>query len=312
MPLKPVWTAKHLCITLSVAWVVVLTPTLFAQDEIDPIDIVIRTNDLAAKLDDPNLTERQAELYRGQAAALVIESKACVDDRQELIAQARAEKAALGITELEDGQSDDLDELTIRDPETLVQLETIEVRENLAVKELGDCRLANLRADRLSALANELQRNLSAERLTSRGEAGLNIFKNLPTKIRLWYGRLKEQAQEGGQINRLQGWTLVGVFALMIPAVFIGRWTRSWVRGWSDVQRGTRGEASVSAALAKTAVSSLPTILGGLTLSVAVALLIGNTSIQLMIIRFALAILLFGLGRTFITWITGPGSPGHG
>lgn len=290
----------------------VLSPPLLAQDEIDPIDIVIRTNELASNLDRPDLTETQAEAYGRRAADLVIQTKACVDERQELIAQARAEKTALGVSDLGDGESDDLDELTVRDPETLAQLESIAVRESLAIKELGDCRLANLRANRLSTLANELQRNLSAERLTSRGEAGLNIFKNLPTKIKLWYGRIREQLSERNQVGRLQGWTLVGVFALLIPAVFIGRWIRTWVRAWSEVQRGNRGEAAISAALARTAVSSLPTILGGLTLTVTIALLIGNASIQLMVIRFATAILLFGLGRTLITWITGPGSPGHG
>ena len=304
---------KKVATLLVTLWLLAIPTLLLAQLDFDPDIVDLRLDRLEKLLDHPELTEQQADDYSRETAQYSVQATQCAARANEQVLQAKSDLEILGVTDLEEGAEDSDDAISlIKTPAYLNRVDAIRARQALAQVRQNQCRLMALRADRLSNQANELKRNLSAERLTSRGEAGLNIFKKLPSKTKRWYYRLKQDLTGNSDLGRLRGWTLVAVFALLIPAVFIGRWIRSWVRNWSQLQRGTRGESSLLARMARVAVSSLPTILAGLTLTLTIALLIGQASQQLLVIRVALGILLFGLGRTLINWFTGPGSPGAG
>ncbi len=103
----------------------------------------------------------------------------CVRRNEARISALKANLTVLGAEPSET----DAPEIVTQRGEMRTEISLLEARTNA-------CRLIILRSDKVANQAAELQRQLSAQRLTSQGPAFISIIKSAPTELRQWLANI--------------------------------------------------------------------------------------------------------------------------
>ncbi len=194
-------------------------------------------------------------------------------------------------------------------PEIVKQRFEIQTEISLLEARNSECRLIILRSENVISEAAELQRQLSAQRLTSQGPGGLAIVAGAFDELRTYPGRLTERLFSGPRLAGLDGLRWLLAVLIGVVAWFAGFLTKRAVEPWCDQQRGKGGKPSMRGALARTAVRHLPITLAGGFATLALIIFMRDPGLEQMPVRLALAVLVYGLGRTLIRWLRGYFSP---
>lgn len=255
-------------------------------------------NNLERTLQMPNLSQQDAAEVQRVGGELRGQANDCVRRTAARIAGLRANLEVLGP---EPAETDT--------PEIVKQRFEIQTEISLLEARNGACRLVILRSEDVVNDAAELQRQLSAQRLTSQGPGGLAILSESLVELRSYPGRLSERLFSGPRLAGLTGarWFLAVLIAGI--AWFAGFLIKRMVEPWSAQLRGKAGKRSMKAALARTSVRHLPITLAGGFATLAMVIFMRDPGLEQMPVRLALAILAYGLGRTLIRWLRGYFSP---
>ncbi|NNF51923.1 MAG: mechanosensitive ion channel family protein [Gammaproteobacteria bacterium] len=242
----------------------------------------------------PNVSQESAAEAQRLGASLRGQANECVRQTESRISALRANLEVLG------PQPSETDT-----PEIVKQRFEIQTEISLLEARNSACRLIILRSENVVAQASDLQRQLSAKRLTSQGPGGMAIFAGGPRELKEFSSSLLTQMFDRPRGAGLDGlrWVLVVLIGAFAWAA--GFMLKRMVEPWCDQQRGKGGERSMKGALVRTAVRHLPVTLAGGTASIAMAVFMQNASLQLMPVRLGLAILFYGIGRTVIRWLRG-------
>lgn len=265
-----------------------------SPDQLDTTSAERSINNLERMLALPNVSQEGAAEAQRLGTSLRSQANECVRRTEARISALRSNLEVLG------PQPSETDT-----PEIVKQRFEIQTEISLLEARNSACRLIILRSENIVSQASVLQRQLSAQRLTSQGPGGLAIITGGIAELRSFADSLYQQLVVRPRNNGLDGlrWFLViliGGFAW--SAGFL---LKRMVEPWCDLQRGKGGERSIKGALVRTAVRHLPVTLAGGTASLALAIFMQNASLQQMPVRLGLAVLLYGLSRTLIRWLRG-------
>ncbi|MGB5354320.1 MAG: mechanosensitive ion channel domain-containing protein [Woeseia sp.] len=180
---------------------------------------------------------------------------------------------------------------------------------NAAIERQTRC--AGLRDD-ASALVDritETQTGLSQRFLFNRSDSMFGMARSLPDRVSLWPRNLSKavdlQLAKGVTVGTLL-WLLLGAGLLAAAA---GLYVRYQFRRWFKAGGGSAAEPRLKFLFPKPLAQYAPLLLEGLALLVVLLLCLENASLDLVVVRLAAGILLFGFGCTLIDWATGPISP---
>ncbi len=155
----------------------------------------------------------------------------------------------------------------------------------------------------------EIQTAISQQFLTNRTDSALGLAVSLPQRLAALPEKLRGavdlQVREDLSAANLL-WLLVGSGVL---AVAIGLYLRHRFNRWFDAAGANSAEPQMKYLFPKPLAQYAPLILEGLALLIVLLIGIQDASFDLIVVRVAAGVLLFGLGCTVIDWATGPLSP---
>lgn len=278
----------------------VSVPAIAAQapDRLDTAGAERSLNALERMLALPNVTQEDASEAQRVASSLRAQANECVRRTEERVNGLKANLRVLGPDPAETDT-----------PEILKQRSELRTETALLEARNSACRLIIVRSEAVTKIASDLQRSLSTRRLTSQGPGAAQIVFGAPREFNNWLATLGNelfgQAREAGlDASRLILAILIGVFGGLV-----GFAVKRIVNAWCDQRRGKSGTVAIETVMARTAVWHLPVTLAGGTASLALAVFLPHSTLDLLIVRIALAVLAYGLGRMTIRWIRGPFSP---
>ena len=269
-----------------------------APDQLDTTSAERSIDNLEKMLALPNVSQEGAAEAQRLGTSLRSQANECVRRTEARISALRSNLGVLGATPAETDT-----------PEIVKQRFEIQTEISLLDARNGACRLIILRSENIVSLASDLQRQLSARRLTSQGPGGLAIILGAPAEAKVFASYLVDRMivrPRNAGLDGLRWFLILVIGAIAWSAGFL---IKRVVEPWCDQQRGTAGERSMKGALARTAVRHLPITLAGGMASLAIAIFMRNASLEQMPVRLGLAVLLYGVGRTLIRWLRGYISP---
>ena len=164
-------------------------------------------------------------------------------------------------------------------------------------------------ASALITQITELQDRLAEQFLSYRGDSIITALRNFPQRVRAWPSELRS-ANELSLIDGLTPlrllWYLV---ASGIVAAGVGIALRRRFHNWFAASGGANAEPRMRYLFPKPLAEYSPSLLSGLAFVVVLAVSIKDPSLDLVVMRIALGVFLFGLGCVIINWATGPLSP---
>lgn len=186
---------------------------------------------------------------------------------------------------------------------------TIKRRLDESIREQAQCAGVSDQAQKLLAKIVNVQTAISQQFLSSRSETILGAIARLPGRI----AALPERFRDNDALNLIEGvtpillfWVLVGGGALAaILGMFIRR--RFCIR--YEAAGGDAAEPQWRLLFPKPLADHAPLLFEGFTLTAILIAAIENATPDLMVVRLAAAIGMYGLGCIVIDWATGPLSP---
>ena len=189
------------------------------------------------------------------------------------------------------------------------QLNDVESEQREAEARQAACAGIEDDASALIAQITELQDRLAEQFLSYRGDSLITALRNFPQRVRAWPAELRS-ANELSLIDSLTPlrllWYLV---ASGIVAAGIGIAIRRRFQNWFAANGGPNSEPKMRYLFPKPLAEYSPSLLSGLAFVVVLAVSIRDPSLDLVVMRIALGVFLFGIGCVMINWATGPLSP---
>lgn len=277
-----------------------LAPAAAAQapDQLDTTSAERSINNLERMLALPGVSQQDAAEAQRVGTSLRARANDCVRRSEARIGTLRSNLEVLGPQPVETDT-----------PEIVKQRFEIQTEISLLEARNSACRLIILRSENVIQQASDLQRQLSAQRLTSQGPGGLAIISGAPAELRNFASGLVDSLVTRPRQTGLD--TLRWLLVIFVGGIawFAGFLIKRVVEPWCDQQRGKGGKRSMKGALTRTAVRHLPITLAGGTASLALAIFMRDASLEQIPVRIGLAVLAYGLGRTVIRWLRGYYSP---
>ncbi len=173
----------------------------------------------------------------------------------------------------------------------------------------SQCFGVNETAQRLVSNITSLQNSISQQFLSHRSESIIGSLRTLPERI----AAVPEKLQESMVLELVPGitlpllfWALLGSAAL---AGVIGVFVRRQFYKSYNAAGGDDGPSKFKFLFPKPLADHAPVLLQGTTLVAVLWLATSAPTTELLVLRLAIGIVLFGIGRVVIDWSTGPLSP---
>ncbi|MEM9208017.1 MAG: mechanosensitive ion channel domain-containing protein [Pseudomonadota bacterium] len=297
--MTPRLCARQACSVLLGLAALLLSPAVIAQDEnsFDPLTAGNALNDLALQLDaapeDPDILSAT----RSAAAQIAADAGACR-------AQWTSERERL-----EDRYAP-LEEVT-GDVAPAVFDQRLEVRQLLdqAIARQSACVGVEDDATALIDRVTAIQNRIAQQYLSYRGESLLTAARDFPARLR----DLPAQLRQSNELSLNEGLQPVNLFWLLIVsgivAAALGVHLRRRFQRWYGAAGGSDAEPSLRYLFPKPLAQYSPSLLSGAAFVGVLYVSIQSPSLDLLVVRLAVGILLFGLGAVAVAWATGALSP---
>ena len=283
-----------------------LSLTASAQDEkaYDPIAARALLNEILTKVSAEDVDPKYLTQARANAIAEQARAEACV-------ASATAERARLE-ARIEpfkniEGEVDP----TVFDFDPTVFNEYLEIKRHLddSIREQTQCGTVDDEAAKLVIRITNIQNEISQQFLSSRAETIFGTIRNAPRRI----AAAPEALRNSVALELLDGITPILLFWILISggilAALLGMFVRRRFCKYYEAAGGDKAEPQLRLLYPKPLAVHAPLILEGLTLTAILVLTIVNATEDLMIVRLAAAVGMYGIACVLIDWATGPLSP---
>ncbi len=178
-----------------------------------------------------------------------------------------------------------------------------------AIAAQSRCKGVEDAAHALSARITDIQSKLSAQFLSNRTQSIVTLVREFPERAATWPTRIGQSLSLAliDDVTPIQLlWLLVVAGGL---AAFLGLYIRYRFSAWYAKAGGDDATPQMKYLVPKPLAEFAPLWLEGAALLLVLLATIEAASIELLVIRVASAILIFGLGCVVINWATGPLSP---
>ena len=283
-----------LCITLTL-----LASAAMSQDEnaFDPIAAGSALNDLALQLDSAPDDADMLSGTRSAAAQIAADASACrvqwTDERGRL-----EERYA------------PLEEVT-GDVSPAVFDQRLEIRQLLddAIARQTACAGIEDDAAALIERVTSIQNRIAQQYLSYRGESLFSAARQFPSRAQ----ELPDQLRQNNRLALNDDLRPIELFWMLIiggvVAAAIGVYLRQRFQRWYASNADPDAPPSLRFLFPKPLAEFSPSLLSGLVFVAVLYVAIETPSLDLLVIRLAVGILLFGLGAVAVAWATGPLSP---
>ena len=178
-----------------------------------------------------------------------------------------------------------------------------------SIRDKAQCGGVSDHAQKLLETIANVQTAISQQFLSSRSETILGAIARLPGRI----AALPERFRDNYALNLIEGvtpillfWVLVGGGAL---AAILGMFIRRRFCARYEAAGGDAAEPQLRLLFPKPLAENAPLLFEGFALTAILIAAIENATADLMVVRLAAAIGMYGLGCIVIDWATGPLSP---
>ncbi|MCH7982022.1 MAG: mechanosensitive ion channel, partial [Proteobacteria bacterium] len=182
-----------------------------------------------------------------------------------------------------------------------------ELDESIAAE--SRCKTVVDRASKLQTRISERQTELSQEFLSSRSQNIVTLILEFPSRAATWPAKLRESLS----LELKDELTPVNVLWLIVIAGIVatvgGILLRLWFRSWYRRNGGEEAAPKFRYLLPKPIAEFAPLWLIGIAFIAVLEISLQDASIDLLLVRVAWAVFLFGIACVVIDWATGPLSP---
>ncbi|MGB5344938.1 MAG: mechanosensitive ion channel domain-containing protein [Woeseia sp.] len=268
-----------------------------AGTEFDPITAGAEIDRLTAQLDAETVDSEFLDTARARAVTVAASATTC-----NIEATGNRERLQARFAPLEN--IDATIEGTVFDQRTSILNQL-----NAAIERQTRC--AGLRDDASALVARitETQTRISQRFLFNRSDSVLGMARTLPERFASWprnaSNAIDLQLVDGVSVALLS-WLLLGAG---IVAAAAGLYLRHLFHQWYEAGGGSSAEPRLKFLFPKPLAQYAPLLLEGLALMLVLFFCIRNASFDLVVVRLAAGIFLFGLGCAVVDWATGPISP---
>ncbi len=288
---------SYLCLFLILA--IASSLPVHAQDEevFDPINVGAELDLLASQLEDENVAPPFLNAARTRVLAFDLAADTCQSQATEELTRLEAR-----FEPLKDVDADVAPAVFDQRNEILQLLDDSFVRQTQCstVKDLAGVLLERITSK---------QTQLSQQYLSSRTQSIISLVRDLPTRLRSWPIRLRQSVD----LQLKEGITPGLLFWLLIVsgsiAALIGLFIRHRFNRWYAAGDGPDAEPRLKYLLPKPLAQYSPLLLEGAALVTVLMLTLQDASFDLVVVRIALGILLYGVACVIIDWATSPLSP---
>ncbi len=294
---RPVPKNSFLCFFPLVAFL--FAPPVQAQDEdgFDPISVGAELDQLASQLEDQDVEPPFLAAARAQVVAIDAAADAC-----QLEATAESERLEVRFEPLKGVEGDVA-------PAVMDQRNEIRQLLDDALARQTQCGTIKDYAGVLLERITNKQTQLSQQYLKHRAESIILLMLELPARLQTWPARLRQSVDL--QLN--EGVTLVHLFWLLIIAgsiaATLGLLLRHQFNRWFAAAGGHDAEPQMKYLFPKPLAQYSPLLLEGTALVAVLMFTLQDASSDLVVVRIAMGILLYGVACVIIDWATGPLSP---
>ena len=291
---------KHYYRILAVALLWLALPLTSVAQQVDAYDSVAAEATLA-EIESKVSAEDVEAAFLTQSRAAVIAEQARADACEAIATEERARLEA----RFEPLKTIDADvDTTVFD-----QYVGIKQRLDESIRQQAQCAAVSDHAQALLARISSAQTAISQQFLSSRSETILGAIVQLPRRI----ATLPEKFRNNDALDLIEGvtpillfWVLVGGGAL---AAILGMFIRRRFSVVYEAAGGDAAEPQLRLLFPKPLAEYAPLLFEGITLTAILIAAIENASADLMVVRLAAAIGMYGIGCIVIDWATGPLSP---
>ena len=164
-------------------------------------------------------------------------------------------------------------------------------------------------ASKLQIRISERQTELSQQFLSSQSQNVVNLVLEFPTRAATWPARLRESLS----LDLVEGLEPISVFWMIfaagILAALAGVWMRFLFNNWYRKGGGDDAPPQFNYLLLKPVAELAPLWLIGAAFYTVLRFSLEQPTFELLLVRVAWAIFIFGLACVIINWATGPLSP---
>jgi potassium efflux system protein len=268
------------------------------EEEIfDPISVNAELDQLAGQLEDEEVGPPFLAAARAKVVALEAAASACQLEATEDYARLEARFEPLKEVDA--------------DVAPAVMDQRNEIRQLLddALTRQTQCSTVKDFAGVLLQRITDKQTELSQQYLSNRGPSIITLIREMPSRIQTWPARLRQSVD----LELGEGITSVNLFWLLIVsgsvAAGVGLFLRHRFNRWYAAAGGRNAEPQLKHLFPKPLAQYSPLLLEGMALVVVLMLTLQDASFDLVVVRMAMAILLYGVACVIIDWATGPLSP---
>lgn len=259
-----------------------------ANEELDALQLLLENEEII-----------EVELKRIRERALEIKSDAaaCASTLQPQVDELRSERDLVGDI------SDDVD---VEIWESRVEIGLEYARAEASLK---NCELAASRANRLADAMETLLKELSTELLARRDDNILAILIQVPQELARWPAEARDKLQPELKENILP---LVATWVVVLATLFgagVGVYLRRQFRKGPVALGDTIIRPTVAEYFLKPMVERLPLDLGALAALISMATVFVPPLTEIVAVRVAAALLIYGIAGFLIAWSVGPLSP---
>ena len=259
-----------------------------ANEELDALQLLLENEEII-----------EVELKRIRERALEIKSDAaaCASTLQPQVDELRSERDLVGDI------SDDVD---VEIWESRVEIGLEYARAEASLK---NCELAASRANRLADAMETLLKELSTELLARRDDNILAILIQVPQELARWPGEARDKLQPELKENILP---LVATWVVVLATLFgaaVGVYLRRQFRKGPVALGDTIIRPTVAEYFLKPMVERLPLDLAALAALLSMATVFAPPLTEIVAVRVAAALLIYGIAGFLIAWSVGPLSP---
>ena len=259
-----------------------------ANEELDALQLLLENEEII-----------EVELKRIRERALEIKSDAaaCASTLQPQVDELRSERDLVGDI------SDDVD---VEIWESRIEIGLEYARAEASLK---NCELAASRANRLADAMETLLKELSTELLARRDDNILAILIQVPQELARWPGEARDKLQPELKENILP---LVATWVVVLATLFgagVGVYLRRQFRKGPVALGDTIIRPTVAEYFLKPMVERLPLDLGALAALLSMATVFAPPLTEIVAVRVAAALLIYGIAGFLIAWSVGPLSP---
>ena len=186
-----------------------------------------------------------------------------------------------------------------------------EIRQLLdeAITRQTQCNSVKDYTETLLARITETQNQLSQQFLSNRGKSVIVLLREMPARVGAWPAQVRSSVD----LELVEGVTPISLFWVLVAAGLIaaglGIWLRHRFNRWYAGAGGDEMPAQMKYLFPKPLAEYSPLLFLGLALATVLYVSIGNSPMELAVVRIAVSFFLFGVGCVVIDWATGPLSP---